>query len=74
MSHKVYYRPVYFRRGSEPYLTLSLAGSIGNGCVSVAEGNVKHIWDVVSQIKLGARGHAYVVEGQGDESPTQILA
>jgi len=40
----------------------------------VAEVNVRHIWDVVSQIKLGAHGHAYVVEGQGDESPTQILA
>jgi len=33
--------------------------------VSVAEVNLKLIWDVVSQIKVGERGHAYVVDAQG---------
>jgi hypothetical protein len=33
--------------------------------VSVAEVNLKLIWDVVSQIKVGAHGHAYEVDGQG---------
>jgi signal transduction histidine kinase len=65
MAHKVYYGPVYFRRESEPYMTLSLAGTIRNAGVSVAEVNLKLIWDVVSQIKVGAHGHAYVVDGQG---------
>ena len=64
-AHKVYYGPVYFRRESEPYMTLSLAGTIRNAGVSVAEVNLKLIWDVVSQIKVGAHGHAYVVDGQG---------
>src|SRR5258708_30118542 len=27
VAHKVYYGPVYFRRDSEPYMTLSLAGT-----------------------------------------------
>src|SRR5215831_12911402 len=27
VAHKVYYGPVYFRRESEPYMTLSLAGT-----------------------------------------------
>src|SRR6476646_6825625 len=65
MADKVYYGPVYFRRESEPYMTLSLAGTIRNAGVSVAEVNLKLIWDVVSQIKVGAHGHAYVVDGQG---------
>jgi serine phosphatase RsbU (regulator of sigma subunit) len=65
MVHKVYYGPVYFRRDSEPYMTLSLAGTRRNAGVSVAEVNLKLIWDVVSQIKVGARGHAYVVDAQG---------
>ena len=65
VAHKVYYGPVYFRRESEPYMTLSLAGTLRDAGVSVAEVNLKLIWDVVSQIKVGAHGHAYVVDGQG---------
>jgi serine phosphatase RsbU (regulator of sigma subunit) len=65
VAHKVYYGPVYFRRDSEPYMTLSLAGTRRNAGVSVAEVNLKLIWDVVSQIKVGVRGHAYVVDAQG---------
>ena len=65
VAHKVYYGPVYFRRESEPYMTLSLAGTRRDAGVSVVEVNLKLIWDVVSQIKVGARGHAYVVDAQG---------
>src|SRR5512144_569985 len=65
VAHKVYYGPVYFRRESEPYMTLALAGTRRDAGVSVAEVNLKLIWDVVSQIKVGQRGHAYVVDGQG---------
>ena len=65
MAHKVYYGPVYFRRDSEPYMTLSLAGTRRDAGVSIAEVNLKLLWDVVSQIKVGERGHAYVVGPQG---------
>jgi signal transduction histidine kinase len=61
VAHKVYYGPVYFRRESEPYMTLSLAGTRKDAGVSIAEVNLKLIWDVVSQIKVGEHGHAYVV-------------
>ena len=61
VARKVYYGPVYFRRESEPYMTLSLAGTRKDAGVSIAEVNLKLIWDVVSQIKVGERGHAYVV-------------
>src|SRR5216684_4137777 len=65
VARKVYYGPVYFRRESEPYMTLSLAGTRKDAGVSIAEVNLKLIWDVVSQIKVGERGHAYVVGSQG---------
>ena len=65
MAKKVYYGPVYFRRESEPYMTLSLAGTRRDAGVSVAEVNLKLIWEVVSQIKVGERGHAYVIDAQG---------
>ena len=65
VAHKVYYGPVYFRRESEPYMTLALAGTRKDAGVSIAEVNLKLIWDVVSQIKVGEHGHAYVVGSQG---------
>ena len=65
IARKVYYGPVYFRGGSEPYMTLALAGSRKDSGVSIAEVNLKLIWDVVSQIKVGEHGLAYVVGSQG---------
>ena len=65
VANKVYYGPVYFRRESEPYMTLSLAGTRKEAGVSIAEVNLKLIRDVVSQIKVGARGQAYVVDAEG---------
>ncbi|WP_213290970.1 ATP-binding protein [Bradyrhizobium sp. sGM-13] len=65
MAHRVYYGPVYFRRESEPYMTLAVAGTRKDAGVSIAEVNLKLIWDVVSQIKVGQHGHAYVVDSKG---------
>jgi signal transduction histidine kinase len=65
VAKKVYYGPVYFRRQSEPYMTLAIAGTRKDAGVSVAEVNLKLIWDVVSQIKVGERGLAFVVDAQG---------
>ena len=65
VKNKIYYGPVYFRRESEPYMTLSLAGTRRDAGVSIAEVNLKLIWDVVSKIKVGELGHAYVVDAQG---------
>jgi signal transduction histidine kinase/CheY-like chemotaxis protein len=65
VAKKVYYGPVYFRRESEPYMTLALAGTRRDAGVSVAEVNLKLIWDVVTGIKVGERGQAYVIDAQG---------
>jgi signal transduction histidine kinase len=60
-----YYGPVYFRKESEPYMTLAMAGTSSDAGVTVVEVNLKFIWDVVSQIRVGKTGHAYAVDGQG---------
>src|ERR1700710_904013 len=65
MARKVYYGPVYFRRESEPYMTLAVAGTRRDAGVSVAEVNLKLIWDVVSQIKVGQKGQAFVIDARG---------
>src|SRR6516165_7704428 len=65
VAHKVYYGPVYFRRESEPYMTLSLAGTRRDDGVSITQVNLKLIWDVVSKIKVGEHGRAYVVDTDG---------
>jgi len=65
VAHKVYYGPVYFRRESEPYMTLSLAGTRRGTGVSIAQVNLKLIWDVVTKIKVGEHGRAYVIDADG---------
>ena len=65
VAHKVYYGPVYFRRESEPYMTLSLAGTRRDAGVSIAQVNLKLIEDVLAQIKSVGHARAYVVDAQG---------
>jgi signal transduction histidine kinase len=65
VAHKAYYGPVYFRRESEPYMTLSFAGTRRETGVSIAQVNLKLIWDVLSKIKFAGHGRAYVVDGAG---------
>jgi signal transduction histidine kinase len=65
VAKKIYYGPVYFRRESEPYMTLAMAGARRDAGVSVAEVNLKFIWDVVSQIKVGKKGQAFVIDSRG---------
>ena len=65
LASKVYYGPVYFPRGTEPFMTLAMAGSRRDAGVSVAEVNLALIWDVVNQIRVGRGGRAYVVDAQG---------
>jgi signal transduction histidine kinase/CheY-like chemotaxis protein len=60
-----YFSAVYFRNESEPYMTVAVpAGEFGVE-VTVAEVNLKAIWDVVSRIRIGKAGYAYVVDTLG---------
>jgi signal transduction histidine kinase len=65
MANKVYYGPVHFLRESEPYMTLAMAGVRRDYGAVVAQVNLKFIWDVVSQVQVGVRGRAYVVDPVG---------
>jgi signal transduction histidine kinase len=64
-ANKRYIGPVFFRKESEPYLTMALAGAGRSAGVTIAEVNLKFIWDVVSRIKVGEAGVAYVVDERG---------
>ncbi len=65
VADKIWHSPVYFRKESEPYMTISIAHVGRNAGVTVAEVNLKFIWDVVTSIKVGQAGYAYVVNGEG---------
>ena len=66
---KSYFGPVYFVRGSEPYMTIAVpieryAGDVIG--VLQAEVNLKYIGDVVSNITVGQAGYAYAVTRSGE--------
>jgi signal transduction histidine kinase len=54
-----YRGPVYFREGTEPYMTLAVAAG---GGVTLVEVNLKFVWDVITGIHFGKTGHAYVID------------
>ena len=58
-----YYGPVYFREGTEPYMSVAV-GRRGAGAM-VAEISLKYIWDVVAGMKVGEHDAAYVVDQDG---------
>ena len=57
--------PVYFRKETEPYMTIAVRSGGDTGPVTIADVNLKFIWDVVSRIKIGEKGKAYVVDSNG---------
>ncbi len=65
MRDRIYFGPVYFLKQSEPYMTLALKWPGPGDGVSVAELNLKLVWDVVSRIDAGRKGYAYVVDSGG---------
>jgi class 3 adenylate cyclase len=62
-SNGRYAGEVYFRLESEPYMRIGLADRRGG--VSIAEINLKLIWDVVTQIKVGRSGYGFAVDSRG---------
>jgi PAS domain S-box-containing protein len=64
-AHDIWFSPVYFRKESEPYMTMGMVRAGKNAGVTVAEINLKLIWDVITALKIGQGGYAYVVDGRG---------
>ncbi|HEY1299010.1 MAG TPA: cache domain-containing protein, partial [Stellaceae bacterium] len=61
----VWFSPVYFRNQSEPYMTISVAHVGKHAGVTVAEVNLKFIWDLITATQVGRTGYAYVVDARG---------
>ena len=61
-----WYGPVYFRKDTEPYMTVAIRAGSDKGPLTVAELNLKFIWEVVSRIGIGRKGRAYVVDAAGN--------
>jgi len=62
---RAYYGPVYFFGDTEPFMTLATRGSGRTPNVVIAEVNLRFIWDLVSGIRVGNTGKAYVVDRLG---------
>jgi methyl-accepting chemotaxis protein len=63
-SQQIWFSPVYFRKETEPYMTIAVRSTAG-GATTIAEVNLKFIWDVVTRIRIGEKGKAYVVDASG---------
>jgi signal transduction histidine kinase len=69
LAGKSFFGPVYFVRESEPYMTVAVPIERATGeavGALLAEVNLTHVRDVVSGIKVGRAGYAYVVAPGGD--------
>jgi signal transduction histidine kinase len=62
---RVWYGPVTFRRGSEPYMALAMAHAGRNPGATIAEVNLKLIWEVITGIRVGGSGYAFVTDTAG---------
>jgi adenylate cyclase len=64
-SAQIWFSDVSYNRGSEPYLTVAVAGNRPSVGAVIAEVNLKLIWDVISAIKVGKTGFAFVLDRPG---------
>lgn len=62
---QIHFSPIYFFEQTEPYMSIAVPDTSGDGSVTLAEVNLKFIWAVVTEIKVGEHGYAYVVDARG---------
>ncbi len=65
VSDRSWFGPVTFQAGSEPFMTIAVAGNRAAVGVAIAEVNLKFIWEVISGINIGRTGMAYVLDRPG---------
>ena len=61
----VWFGPLTLHRGSEPFMTVAVAGARPSAGITNAEINLKLIWDVISAIHIGETGGAFVLDAVG---------
>ena len=64
-SARTWYGPVTYYHDSEPFMAVAVAGNRKAAGIAVAEINLKLIWDVISAIRVGHTGHAFVLDQSG---------
>lgn len=62
---RIWYGPVTFHGGSEPFMTVAVAGNRAADGVAIAAVNLKFIWEVISGIRVGRTGEAFVLDRPG---------
>ena len=62
---RAHFGDVRFVAQTEPYLTVAAPSAARDGSVVIADVNLKFVRTVVSEIKVGATGYAYVVDARG---------
>jgi adenylate cyclase len=61
----IWYGPVTYYHKSEPFMSVAIAGNRKAVGTAVADINLKLIWDVISAIRVGDTGHAFVLDRPG---------
>jgi adenylate cyclase len=64
-SDRIWRGPVTLYGGSEPHMTIAVAGAREINGITIAVVNLKLIWDVVSAIHIGQSGDAFVLDRAG---------
>lgn len=64
-SDRIWLGPVTFEGGSEPFMTIAVAGNRSAVGIAIAEVNLKFIWNVISAIRVGETGEAFVLDRPG---------
>ncbi|HTV46579.1 MAG TPA: ATP-binding protein [Stellaceae bacterium] len=64
-ANGVWFGPVHFHNMSEPYMTVAVAHAGRHMGVTVAEVDLRFVWDVIEGMRVGRTGYAYVVDGSG---------
>jgi adenylate cyclase len=65
-AQRPWWGPVTLHRGSEPFMTIAVAGARPSAGATIAEINLKFIWDVISDIHVGQTGIAFVLDRSGE--------
>ena len=62
---RAHFSDVRFVAQTEPYLTVAAPSAARDGSVVIADVNLKFVRTVVSEIRVGETGYAYVVDARG---------
>jgi class 3 adenylate cyclase len=64
-SNGAWFGPVTFQYGSEPFMSIAVAGNRSAVGVAIAEINLKFIWEEISAIRVGRTGEAFILDRPG---------